>query len=150
MLAARRSVSAVDLLASTEPSTAASTFLPAHSPQNQDDFKWTSRYLASNAHMQQVANTLLELMSLPPHPSLHAGKTTISISSECDHDRISGLEGLASSSMDNHFKTQWVHVKSTMGWSYEFNLRPSCDLALYDKYNVAEYLQVWPMTQGQH
>lgn len=64
------------------------------------------RYLASNAHMQQVANTLLELMSLPPHPSLHAGKTTISISSECDHDRISGLEGLASSSMDNHFKTQ--------------------------------------------
>jgi hypothetical protein len=37
---------------------------------------------------------------------------------------------------------QMVHVKSTMGWSYEFSLRPSSDLALYDKYNIAEYLQV--------
>jgi hypothetical protein len=77
-----------------------------HSSQGQDGFKWTSRYLASNAQMQEVANTLLELMSLPPHPSLHAGKTTISISSECDHDRISGLVGLASSSSDNRFRYQ--------------------------------------------
>jgi hypothetical protein len=29
-----------------------------------------------------------------------------------------------------------------MGWSFEFSLRPSSDLALYDKYNIAEYLQV--------
>jgi uncharacterized protein YozE (UPF0346 family) len=76
-------------------------------PQNQDGFKWTSRYLASNAAMQEVANTLLELMSLPPHASLHADKTTVSISSECDHDRISGLVGLAtSSSSDNRFRYQ--------------------------------------------
>jgi hypothetical protein len=65
------------------------------------------RYLASNAQMQQVANTLLKLMSLPPHLSLHAGKATISISSECDHDRISGLVGLAAgSSSDNRFRYQ--------------------------------------------
>jgi hypothetical protein len=41
---------------------------------------------------------------------------------------------------------QVVRVKSTMGWSYEFSLRPSSDLALYDKYNIAEYLQVKPST----
>lgn len=42
---------------------------------------------------------------------------------------------------DVHCK-QVLRVKSTMGWSYEFSLRPSSDLALYDKYNIAEYLQV--------
>jgi hypothetical protein len=39
-------------------------------------------------------------------------------------------------------RLQVVRVHSTMGWSYEFSLRPSSDLALYDKYNIAEYLQV--------
>lgn len=53
------------------------------------------RYLANNAQMQEVVNTLLELAHLPPHPSLHAGKTTISIASECDHDRITGLVGVS-------------------------------------------------------
>jgi hypothetical protein len=57
--------------------------------------------------MQQVADTLLELMSLPPHPSLHAGKTSIAISSKCDHDRISGLVGLAAGGLDaNRFRYQ--------------------------------------------
>uniref|UniRef100_A0A383VK31 BTB domain-containing protein n=1 Tax=Tetradesmus obliquus TaxID=3088 RepID=A0A383VK31_TETOB len=142
MLAARRSVSAVDLMALPEtspPAAAASKFLPT--PQAQDGFKWTSRYLASNAQMQQVATTLLELLCLPPHASLHAGKTTVSISSECDHDRISGLVGLAAGSSDNRFRYQVVRVKSSVGWSFEFSLRPSSDLALYDKYNIAEYVQ---------
>ncbi|WIA08123.1 hypothetical protein OEZ85_007581 [Tetradesmus obliquus] len=69
------------------------------------------------------------------------GKTTVSISSECDHDRISGLVGLASGSSDNRFRYQVVRVKSSVGWSFEFSLRPSSDLALYDKYNIAEYVQ---------
>jgi hypothetical protein len=95
--------------------------LPVHAcvVQNQDGFKWTGRYLASNAQMQEVANTLLELMSLPPHPSMHAGKTSVSISSECDHDRISGLVGLSASS-DNRFRYQVSHAGSVPG-------RPMCN-----------------------
>jgi hypothetical protein len=37
---------------------------------------------------------------------------------------------------------QVVHVKSSVGWSFEFSLRPSSDLALYDKYNIAEYIRL--------
>lgn len=54
-------------------------------PQPSDGFKWTNRLLQTNPKMQEVINTLLELAYLPPHTSLHAGKVTISCSSECSH-----------------------------------------------------------------
>lgn len=38
--------------------------------------------------------------------------------------------------------SQVIRAKSDMGWSFEFSLRPSSDLALYDKYSIAEYVQV--------
>ena len=63
--------------------------------QPSDGFKWTNRLLQTNPKMQQVINTLLELAYLPPHPNLHAGKVTISCSSECNHDM--GFTGRTSS-----------------------------------------------------
>jgi hypothetical protein len=64
-------------------------------PQAADGYKWTNRLLQTNPKMQEVVNTLLELAYLPPHTSLHAGKVTISCSSECSHDL--GLTGRTSS-----------------------------------------------------
>eukprot|EP00879_Flechtneria_rotunda_P020592 GHRR01021668.1.p1 GENE.GHRR01021668.1~~GHRR01021668.1.p1 ORF type:complete len:426 (+),score=90.43 GHRR01021668.1:69-1346(+) len=109
--------------------------------QDSNNLRWTSRYLQSNAKLQAVANTLLELCSLAPHSSLHAGKASISISSECDHDKMGSL--LGTHGLDQgRFRYQVVSVKSGMGWGFELALRPSTDLAVYDKYNIAEYLQV--------
>eukprot|EP00879_Flechtneria_rotunda_P024210 GHRR01025658.1.p2 GENE.GHRR01025658.1~~GHRR01025658.1.p2 ORF type:complete len:181 (+),score=67.69 GHRR01025658.1:1128-1670(+) len=108
--------------------------------QDSNNLRWTSRYLQSNAKLQAVANTLLELCSLAPHSSLHAGKASISISSECDHDKMGSL--LGTHGLDQgRFRYQVVSVKSGMGWGFELALRPSTDLAVYDKYNIAEYLQ---------
>jgi len=38
---------------------------------------------------------------------------------------------------------QLVHVKSSTGWQFELSLRPSSDLALHDKYSIADFIQVW-------
>lgn len=46
--------------------------------------------------MQEVINTLLELAYLAPHTSLHAGKVSITFTSECSHD-LGGLGGRTSS-----------------------------------------------------
>lgn len=37
---------------------------------------------------------------------------------------------------------QVIQVKGAMGWSFECTLRPSSDLALFEKYNLADYMQV--------
>lgn len=70
---------------------------PAFPPslQPNDGFKWTNRLLQTNPKMQEVINTLLELGYLPPHAGLHAGKISISCTSECTHDL--GLAGRTSS-----------------------------------------------------
>lgn len=35
--------------------------------------------------IEQVVHTLLELLHLAPHPSLHGGRVTVSLSTECMH-----------------------------------------------------------------
>eukprot|EP00877_Chromochloris_zofingiensis_P013558 jgi/Chrzof1/8456/Cz03g11080.t1 len=104
-----------------------------------DEFKWTSKYLKTNEKLRECVNTLLELAYLPPHKSLHAGKVHISISVECDHDRITSLIGNSSDHLRNRY--QVIQVKGAMGWSFECTLRPSSDLALFEKYNLADYMQ---------
>lgn len=37
---------------------------------------------------------------------------------------------------------QVVRVSSTLGWSFEVLVRASSDVAVHDKYNVADFLQV--------
>lgn len=84
--------------------------------QPNDGYKWTSRYLQSNVHMQQIVETLLELAYVAPHSSLHAGKSVISITSECNHDRVSSLLGAAGLE-SGRFRQQ---VRSQPGLLYRY------------------------------
>jgi hypothetical protein len=36
---------------------------------------------------------------------------------------------------------QVVSVKGSSGWAFEMALRPSSELALFEKYSLAEYIQ---------
>jgi hypothetical protein len=58
------------------------------------EFKWTTSLLKSSPRMQQVVGTLLELATLPPHASLHAGKVSVSLTSECQHGVGAGASTL--------------------------------------------------------
>lgn len=109
------------------------------SPSVEDGFKWTAKYLKTNERLRDVVNTLLELAYLPPHRSLHAGKVHISVIVDCDHDKIASLLGTSNEYLRS--KYQVVRVKGAMGWLFEFTIRPSSDLSLFDKYNVSEYVQ---------
>lgn len=115
---------------------------PTYSPSpsgGEEGFKWTAKYLKTNDKLREVVNTLLELAYLPPHRSLHAGKVHISVTVDCDHDKIASLLGTSNEYLRS--KYQVIRAKGAMGWSYEFTLRPSSDLALFDKYNISEYVQ---------
>jgi hypothetical protein len=37
---------------------------------------------------------------------------------------------------------QVISVKGSSGWAFEMALRPGSELALFEKYSVAEYVQV--------
>ncbi|MEW5304177.1 MAG: hypothetical protein WDW36_006808 [Sanguina aurantia] len=50
------------------------------------DGNWTSKYLRNDG-LRACVNTLLALAYLPPHASLHGGKTHVSIAVACDHVR---------------------------------------------------------------
>lgn len=67
--------------------------------QPADGFKWTTSLLKSNPKMQEVINTLLELAYLPPHASMQAGKSVVSINSECQHGGGAIVAGGRSSGM---------------------------------------------------
>jgi hypothetical protein len=41
--------------------------------------------------LREVANTIMELAYLHPHPSLHAGKVEVRVSCECRHGKPSSL-----------------------------------------------------------
>ena len=102
-------------------------------------FRWTSKYLKSNDRLREVVATLLELAYLPPHKALHAGRVHIAFAVDCDHDKIAHLLGSTAEYLRG--KYQVVSVKGAMGWTYEFTVRPSSDLSLFEKYALAEYVQ---------
>jgi len=62
-------------------------------PQADDGFKWTTKYLKSSEQLRGVVTTLVELMHLPPHAALHRGRVTLTLTSACEHDRVSQLIG---------------------------------------------------------
>lgn len=89
-------------------------YLPA--VQSVDEFKWTSKYLKTNEKLRECVNTLLELAYLPPHKSLHAGKVHISISVECDHDRITSLIGNSSDHLRNRYQVSQPARGNKQDW----------------------------------
>jgi len=62
------------------------------------------------------------LLSGPPHPELSA----LNVS------RVCFLLTCA----------QVIRVSSTLGWAFELAVRPSSDVMVHDKYNIADFLQV--------
>lgn len=92
-------------------------------------FRWTSKYLRSNPKIRGVVDTILELAFMPPNRALNVGKVHVSI--------VSCPEGEAYLSN----KCLVVKVSGALGWSFEFTVRPTCDYCLYQKYNIAEYVQ---------
>ncbi|KAI8466052.1 MAG: hypothetical protein J3K34DRAFT_434854 [Monoraphidium minutum] len=109
-------------------------------PLDPSVFRWTGKYLQSNERMRGAVATLLELAFMPPHRALHTGKVSITIASECTHDRMAALLGAgAGDSMRD--KLQVVSVKGVSGWAFEMALRPGSDAALFDKYSLSDYVQ---------
>ena len=72
------------------------TALAPRARQADDGFRWTGKYLRNNVHLREVVTTLLELVHLPPHESLHGGRTHVTIGVECDHDKVACLLGSSS------------------------------------------------------
>jgi hypothetical protein len=66
---------------------------PVCPAQVDDGLRWTGKYLRNNGRLREVVATLLELAHLPPHEALHGGRTCISISAECGHDKVAALLG---------------------------------------------------------
>ncbi|GBF88347.1 hypothetical protein Rsub_01059 [Raphidocelis subcapitata] len=122
-----------------DPAAPASKFVPQ--PLESNAFKWTAKYLQTNERMRGVVTTLLELAYLAPHRALHTGKVSITIASECTHDRMTALLGAPSGGDGLRDKLQVVSVKGSSGWAFEMALRPSSELALFDKFSIAEFVQ---------
>ena len=51
---------------------------------------------AAHSAKGDVVTTLLELVHLPRHESLHGGRTHVTIGVECDHDKVACLLGSSS------------------------------------------------------
>ncbi|KIZ04463.1 hypothetical protein MNEG_3494 [Monoraphidium neglectum] len=123
-----------------QPELGAAKFVPQ--PLDPGAFRWTSKYLQGNDRMRDVVTTLLELAFMPPHRALHTGKVSITIASECTHDRMMALLGSTMSEGSSlRDKLQVISVKGSSGWAFEMALRPGSELALFEKYSVAEYVQ---------
>ncbi|GAX74359.1 hypothetical protein CEUSTIGMA_g1808.t1 [Chlamydomonas eustigma] len=114
--------------------------------------KWTHKYLTTNNELREVVNTLMELAFLPLHTSLHAGKVTLTTTTECFHDQPSTLlagaipqltmSSTTSTAGPSSVRQLAVNVCSTSGWYFKLDLRASqCDTSLINKYNVAEFVQ---------
>lgn len=113
-------------------------------PQVQEDFKWTAKYIKNNERLRDVVATLLELVHLPPHKSLHAGKTWVSLRVPCDHqpdnNSTTKRHGVTAPGSDR-LRSQTLQVRGSMGWTFEFSIQLSSDPQLSEKYDIAEFIQ---------
>lgn len=66
---------------------------------------------------------------MPPNRALTMGRVHVSIVAAPENGAYLSNKSLA------------VKVTGALGWSFEFTVRPTCDYCLFQKYNVAEYVQ---------
>ncbi|KAL6765594.1 hypothetical protein V8C86DRAFT_502207 [Haematococcus lacustris] len=106
-----------------------------------DTSKWTSRYMQTNEGVHRVVRTLLELAYSAPHAALQAGKVSVSVDpGPCEHNKPGSLVGGSQAQLRS--KHQVVTVRNTStGWSMQFDMRPGCDLSLFEKYSIADFVQ---------
>ncbi|GFH05557.1 uncharacterized protein HaLaN_00037 [Haematococcus lacustris] len=93
------------------------------------------------AAMPTVVRTLLELAYSAPHAALQAGKVSVSVDpGPCEHNKPGSLVGGSQAQLRS--KHQVVTVRNTStGWSMQFDMRPGCDLSLFEKYSIADFVQ---------